>query len=179
MHKYSPVLRQNSFSSHRISQTSIQSESFATVPLLPMIPVSSSSVSLGSSSWRISLRVAVFRHPFLSYITEYRQSAQLFLQSSELGFPNPSPVGKCARCHPLVPGGGEHSLARDGVGESQFRRGEINCGTLYLYALCVLHLHPAINNSRIRIRLSVVMRIQIGPGVPKSFQITGKIQFSN
>jgi hypothetical protein len=32
---------------------------------------------------------------------------------------------------PLVPGGGAHSLAREGVGESQFRRGNIHCGTLY------------------------------------------------
>jgi hypothetical protein len=34
----------------------------------------------------------------------------------------------------LVPGGGAHSLAREGVGESQFRRGDIHCGTLiYMY----------------------------------------------
>ncbi len=30
---------------------------------------------------------------------------------------------------PLVPGGGAHSLARDGVGESQFRWRDIHCGT--------------------------------------------------
>ncbi len=38
----------------------------------------------------------------------------------------------------VVLGGGEHSLAREGVGESQFRRGEIHCGTLYLYVICGL-----------------------------------------
>ncbi len=37
---------------------------------------------------------------------------------------------------PLVPGGGGHSLAREGVGESQFRRRDIHCGTLYIYVLC-------------------------------------------
>jgi len=95
---------------------------------------------LGSSSCRISLRVAVFRHPFLSYVTEYRQSAELFLQSSELGLPNPSPAGECALCAPpLVPGGGAHSLARERgwEGESQFRRGHTLY--IYMYVLCVLH----------------------------------------
>jgi hypothetical protein len=33
-------------------------------------------------------------------------------------------------------GGGAHSLAREGLGESQFQRGDIHCGTLYLYILC-------------------------------------------
>ena len=57
------------------------------------------------------------------------QSAKLFLQSSDLGLaPTPHP--------PLVSGGGAHSLAREGVGESQFRRGDIHCGTLYIYVLC-------------------------------------------
>jgi hypothetical protein len=32
-------------------------------------------------------------------------------------------------------GGGAHSLERQGVGESQFRRGDVHCGTLYM---CVL-----------------------------------------
>ncbi len=31
------------------------------------------------------------------------------------------------------PGGGAHSLAREGVGESQFRRGDIHFGTLYIH----------------------------------------------
>ncbi len=41
-----------------------------------------------------------------------RQSARLFLQSSESGLPNPSPAGECA---PPVLGGGAHSLAREGL----------------------------------------------------------------
>ncbi len=65
-----------------------------------------------------------------------RQSAKLFLQSSELGLPQP--LTRRRVCHPpppLVPGGGAHSLAREGVGESQFQRGDIHCGTLYIYVL--------------------------------------------
>ncbi len=57
-----------------------------------------------------------------------RQSAMLFLQSSELGLPlSPSPHPQ-----PLTPvlGGGTHSLARDGLGESQFRRRDIHCGCI-------------------------------------------------
>jgi hypothetical protein len=61
-----------------------------------------------------------------------RQSAKLFLQSSELGLPHPSPAGECA-LPPFAWGGGAHSLAREGVGESHFRRGDIHCGTLYIY----------------------------------------------
>jgi hypothetical protein len=39
---------------------------------------------------------------------------------------------------PAFWGGGAHSLAREGVGESQFRRGDIHCGTLYICTLCIL-----------------------------------------
>jgi hypothetical protein len=39
----------------------------------------------------------------------------------------------------LVPGGGAHSLAREGLGEFQFRRGDIHCGTLYIYVYFVQH----------------------------------------
>ncbi len=50
-------------------------------------------------------------------------------------FPNPSPAGECAPS-PRLSGGGAHSLAGQGLGESQFRRGDIHCGTLYIYVLC-------------------------------------------
>jgi hypothetical protein len=51
--------------------------------------------------------------------TQSRQSAKLFLKSSELGLPQPLTR---RRVCPVL-GGGAHSLARDGLGESQFRRG--------------------------------------------------------
>ncbi len=41
--------------------------------------------------------------------------------------------------HPLVPGVGTHSLAREGLGESHFRRGDIHCGTLYIHVLCGIY----------------------------------------
>ncbi len=50
--------------------------------------------------------------------------------------PNPSPAGECV---PPLLGGGANSLAREGLGESQFRRGDIHCGTLYIYVLCDHH----------------------------------------
>ncbi len=62
-----------------------------------------------------------------------RQSAKHLLQSSELGLPQPLTHRRV--CPPVL-GGGEHSLAREGVGKSQFRRGDIHCGTLYIYVLC-------------------------------------------
>jgi hypothetical protein len=48
-------------------------------------------------------------------------------------YPNPSPAGP----PPLVSGGGAHSLAREGVGESQFRRGGHTLWySLYIHTLC-------------------------------------------
>ncbi len=64
-----------------------------------------------------------------------RQSAKLILKSSELGLPQT--LSRRRVCPPpLDPRGGAHSLAREGVGESQYRRGDINCGTLYICTLC-------------------------------------------
>jgi hypothetical protein len=57
----------------------------------------------------------------------YRQIAKLFLQSSELGLQQAS-----VPPHPLVQGGWAHSLAGEGLGDSQFRRGDIHRGTLYI-----------------------------------------------
>ncbi len=57
----------------------------------------------------------------------------------------PPPAGECAP-HRLVPGGGAHSLARERVRESQFRRGDIHCGTLYIY-VCTLWLVPLVLSS--------------------------------
>ncbi len=67
-----------------------------------------------------------------------RQSAKPFLQSSELGLPHPSPAGECA-LPPLVRGVRGTLACGKGVGESQFRRGDIHCGTLSTYVLCAPH----------------------------------------
>jgi hypothetical protein len=39
---------------------------------------------------------------------------------------------------PLVRGGGPHWVGGKGVGESRFRRGDINCGTLYMDFVCYI-----------------------------------------
>ncbi len=45
----------------------------------------------------------------------------------------PTPHPKASVSPPLwFRGGGAHSLAREGVGESEFRRWDIRCGTLYI-----------------------------------------------
>jgi hypothetical protein len=76
------------------------------------------------------------------------KSAKLFLQSSELGLPQP--LARRRVCPPTptsqVLGGGAHSLAREGLGESQFRRGDIHCGTLYIYVLCAVNHHISPSN---------------------------------
>jgi hypothetical protein len=76
-----------------------------------------------------------YKAPFKNLLNVYRQpqsrqSAKLFLQSSELGLPHSSPAGECA-LPPFAWGGEGHTHWRErGVGESQFRRGYIHCGTL-------------------------------------------------
>jgi hypothetical protein len=53
--------------------------------------------------------------------------------------PNPSTAGECAL--PPVLGGGAHSLAREGLGDSQFRRGDIHWRTLYIGTYFVVQTH--------------------------------------
>jgi hypothetical protein len=48
-------------------------------------------------------------------------------------YPNPSPAGECAP-PPLVLGGRGTLAGERGVG--RVRRGDIHCGTLYIYVLC-------------------------------------------
>ncbi len=51
-------------------------------------------------------------------------------------FPQPLTPRRVPPPPPLVQGGGAHSLAGEGVGWSQFRRGDRHCGTLGIYVLC-------------------------------------------
>jgi hypothetical protein len=61
-----------------------------------------------------------------------RQSAKLFSSRRNWDSPNPSLAGDCAS--PPFGSGGRGTLAGErGAGESQFRRGDIHCGTLYIY----------------------------------------------
>ncbi len=45
----------------------------------------------------------------------------------------PTPHPQASVSPPYVPGGAAHSLARKGLGESRFRRGDIHCGIVYTY----------------------------------------------
>jgi hypothetical protein len=67
--------------------------------------------------------------------TQSRQSNKLFLKSSELGLPQPL-IRRRVCPPPPVLGGGAHSLAREGLGESQLQRKDIHWGTLYIRSLC-------------------------------------------
>ncbi len=76
---------------------------------------------------RDTLRKETLKNPIFSFSFKWwsiasRQSAKRFLQSSAFGTP--------LTPHPQA------NVAREGLGESQFRRGDIHCGTLYKYVLC-------------------------------------------
>ncbi len=60
-----------------------------------------------------------------------RQSAKRFSSHWNWDSPTPLAEGECAP-PPFGPGGRAHSLAAKGVGESQFQRGDIHCGALYI-----------------------------------------------
>ncbi len=92
------------------------------------------------STWIQGLTIAGSwkSNPYLlSLIHRVVRELSFFSSRRNWDSPNPSPAGECAPTA-LVPGGGAHSLARKGVVESQFQRGYINCGTLYIYELCAL-----------------------------------------
>jgi hypothetical protein len=79
----------------------------------------------------LSLKV---RRPFLQdsvSLPQSRQSAKLFSSRRNLGLPQPLTRRRVCPPPTLVPGGGAHSLAREGVGNSQFRRGT------YTVVLCI------------------------------------------
>ncbi len=74
----------------------------------------------------------------------HRVGRVLSFFSSRRNWDSPTPHTQVSVSPPLlIPGRGTHSLAGEGAGESQFRRGDMHCGTLYIHVLCdVLHLLP-------------------------------------
>jgi hypothetical protein len=60
-----------------------------------------------------------------------RQSAKRFPSRWNWDSPTPLAAGECAP-PPFGPGGRALTLAAKGVGESQFQRGDIHCGALYI-----------------------------------------------
>jgi hypothetical protein len=68
----------------------------------------------------------------------HRVGRVLSFFSSRRNWEYPSPAGECA---PPPPGSEwRGTLEREGLGESQFRRGDIHCGTLFIYTYFVLRL---------------------------------------
>jgi hypothetical protein len=80
-----------------------------------------------------SQKGVVFSLLFLFYCSDHRVGRVLRFFSSRRNWNSPTPLaaGECAP-PPFGPGGREHSLAGEGLGEPQFRRGDIHCGALYL-----------------------------------------------
>jgi hypothetical protein len=90
--------------------------------------------------WRMTLLAG---YPVLmasSLLEGYRHRLGRVLSFSQvvgIGTPPTShPQASVPPPPPSVRGGGAHSQAREGFGESQFRRGYIHCCTLYIYVLC-------------------------------------------
>jgi hypothetical protein len=71
-----------------------------------------------------------------SFLHRVGRGLSFFSSRRNWDYPIPSPAGNCAPPPPLVPGGRAHSLAAKKAEESQFRRRDIYCGTLYIYAFC-------------------------------------------
>jgi hypothetical protein len=69
--------------------------------------------------------------PPQGFLAQSRQSAKRFSSRWNWDSPTPLAAGEYAP-PPFGMGGRAHSLAAKGVGESQFQRGDIHCGALYI-----------------------------------------------
>jgi hypothetical protein len=75
-----------------------------------------------------------------------RQSAKIFLQSSELGLPHP--LTRRRVCYPTFGSmGATLACGKRGVGGAQFQRGDRHCGTLGKYVLCAYSISFWYTNS--------------------------------
>jgi hypothetical protein len=69
---------------------------------------------------------------FFNHLSEHRVGRMLSV-SPVVGIGTPPPLKQQASVPPtLYYRGRAHSLAAKGVGESQFQRGDIHCGALYI-----------------------------------------------
>ncbi len=88
------------------------------------------------SEKRFFMTIALYEE----FVAQSRQSAKHFLQSSELGLPQPLTSRRVCTSPPF--GSGGNTLARGrGHGGSQFGRGDRNCGTLNIDVFCCLYLY--------------------------------------
>ncbi len=72
-------------------------------------------------------------------------SAMLFSSRRNWDSPNPSFAGEVPPPRVWGEGHTRWREAREGLGESQFRRGDVHCGTLYIYVLCGLQPFVRVN----------------------------------
>ncbi len=76
---------------------------------------------------------------FVAHKTPSQRVLSFFSSRQNWDSPNPSPAGECGP--PPFNSGGRGTLAGErGVGEFQFQRGDIQCGTLYMYVLCATNI---------------------------------------
>ncbi len=87
-------------------------------------------------------RIVYFRTPI--HCTHRVSRVLSFSPVVGIGLPQPLTRRRVAPPPPLVLGGGAHSLAREEVGESQFRREDRHCGTLYICTLWLCMSHTVI-----------------------------------
>ncbi len=83
------------------------------------------------TSWNIRINSA---YTFKRW--EHRVGRVLSFFSSRRNWDSPTPHPQASAPPPLWFQGKGTLASGKGVGESQFRRGDIHCGTLYIYVLC-------------------------------------------
>jgi len=90
---------------------------------------------------------------FFNIVSDHRVDRVLSFFSSRRNWDSPTPLTRrLVSPPPFGSGEGAHSLAREGLGESQFRRGYLHCGTLYLLytffldiTMTILYNIPTVN----------------------------------
>ncbi len=98
---------------------------------------------------KISAPHWLFAPPPVRPTPQIRQSAKLFLQSLELGLPQPLTHTRVSP-PPLTlwfRGEGHTHWRERAVRESQFQRGDIHCGTLDMYVICAPPPLPPCNQA--------------------------------
>jgi hypothetical protein len=133
------VLRQNSFSSHRIHPNFNSIWVFCDSPFVTNDSGEFLLGELGVELMEDLLEGGRVQASLL--VLHHRVGRVLSFFSSRRNWDSPTPHPQASvpcvppLAPPLVPGGGAHSLARERVGESMFRLGDINCGTLYTVSM--------------------------------------------
>ncbi len=85
------------------------------------------------------LSLSIFRHHYQTDTSKHRVGRVISFSPVGIGtFPTPHPQASVPSCTLWSRGGGvrAHSRGEEGLGESQFRRGDIHCGTLHINVLC-------------------------------------------